>query len=129
MTNATNRSQELYQRAQQRFAGGVGSGTRGPGGGWIHGPLYVTHGQGSHLWDVDGNEYIDYLMALGPLILGHRPAPVIERVCQTLQERGSIFALAHDLEIEACEWICRLVPSIEMLRFDNSGTAAVQRAV
>mgnify|MGYP000029445062 CR=1 FL=1 len=129
MTYQTDRSQELYKRALAHFAGGVGSGTRGPGGGWMHGPLYVTHGEGSHLWDVDGNEYIDYLMALGPLILGHRPAPVIKKVCQVLQERGSLFALAHDLEIEACELICRMVPSIEVLRFDNSGTAAVQRAV
>jgi glutamate-1-semialdehyde 2,1-aminomutase len=129
MTYQTGRSQELFAQAQTWFAGGVGSGTRSPGSGWVPSPLYVDHGEGAHIWDVDGNEYIDYLMACGPLILGHRPRPVIEAVCHTLQERGSLFALAHDLELEASRRICELIPSIEKVRFDNSGTSAVQRAI
>ncbi|MCJ7624900.1 MAG: glutamate-1-semialdehyde 2,1-aminomutase, partial [Anaerolineaceae bacterium] len=119
---------EFFKEAQKYFAGGVGSGTRSPGNGWQPGPLYVTRGEGSHFWDVDENEYIDYLLACGPLILGHRPKPVIDLVCQTIQERGSIFSMAHDLEIQAAKEICELIPSIEQVRFDNSGTAAVQRA-
>lgn len=129
MAYQTNRSQELFKQAQQTFAGGVGSGTRSPGSGWSPSPIYVDRGEGSHLWDVDENEYIDYLVGGGPLILGHRPRPVIDAVCQTLQERGSLFSLAHDLEIEATRKVCELLPSIKKMRFDNSGTAAVQRAI
>ena len=62
-------------------------------------------------------------------MLFRSPQPVVEAVCRTLQERGSDFALAHDLEIEAAGLICRTMPSIELLRFDNSGSAAVQRAL
>lgn len=128
MTITTERSHEFYLEAQKYFSGGVGSGTRSPGNGWLPGPLYIERGEGSHIWDVDENEYIDYLLACGPLILGHRPKPVIDMVCKTLIERGSIFAMAHDLEIQASKLICDLMPSIQKLRFDNSGTSAVQRA-
>jgi glutamate-1-semialdehyde 2,1-aminomutase len=129
MAHRTDRSQQLFEKAQQHFAGGVGSGTRSPGSGWVPSPIYVERGEGSHLWDADGNEYVDYLVGGGPLILGHRPKAVIDAVCKTIQERGSMFALAHDLEVEAAEKVCALLPSIEKLRFDNSGTAAVQRAL
>lgn len=129
MSYRTERSQQLFLKAQEHFAGGVGSGTRSPGSGWVPSPVYVDHGEGSHLWDADGNEYVDYLVGGGPLILGHRPRPVIDAVCKTIQERGSMFAMAHDLEIEAVQKICDLLPSIKKLRFDNSGTAAVQRAL
>ena len=125
----TDKSRQLFERAQKHFAGGVGSGTRSPASGWLPNPVYVDNGLGSHIWDVDENEYIDYLVGGGTLILGHRPKSVIDKVCQTLQERGSIFALAHDLEIQAAEKICELIPSIEVIRFDNSGTDAVQRAL
>ncbi|MCL4561386.1 MAG: glutamate-1-semialdehyde 2,1-aminomutase [Chloroflexi bacterium] len=129
MAYRTERSQALFLDAQKYLAGGVGSGTRAPSSGWVPSPVYVERGQGSHLWDTDENEYVDYLMGGGPLILGHRPQPVIDRVCQTLQERGSMFSLAHDLEIEASRKICECIPSIEKMRFDNSGTSAVQRAI
>jgi glutamate-1-semialdehyde 2,1-aminomutase len=125
----TDQSQKLYQLAQRYFAGGVGSGTRSPASGWQPSPIFVKKGEGSHIWDEDGNEYIDYLMGGGPLILGHRPQAVIEAVCQTIQTRGSMFALAHDLEYRAAQKICQVLPSMEMLRFDNSGTSAVQRAI
>lgn len=129
MTYSTTKSQELFQQARKHLAGGVGSGTRAPSSGWVPSPVYVEHGEGSHLWDEDKNEYIDYLMGGGPLILGHRPGRVIDRVCQVIQERGSHFALAHDLEIEASKKICDILPSVEKVRFDNSGSSAVQRAV
>ena len=129
MSYNTNRSQQLFSKAKEYLAGGVGSGTRAPSSGWVPSPIYVNRGEGSHLWDVDGNEYIDYLVGGGPLILGHRPKPVIDMVSQIIQERGSMFALAHDLEIEAAQKICQAVPSIQKLRFDNSGSSAVQRAI
>jgi len=71
MTYETTRSQELFAQAQRWLAGGVGSDSRSVHNGWVPGPIYVERGLGSRLWDVDGNEYIDYLMARGPLILGH----------------------------------------------------------
>jgi len=124
----TKKSQQMFAQAKQYLAGGVGSGTRAPSSGWTPSPLYADRGEGSILWDVDGNRYVDYLMACGALILGHRPQRVINRVVETIQQRGSIFALAHDLEIEASKRICSALPSIEKVRFDNSGTSAVQRA-
>jgi glutamate-1-semialdehyde 2,1-aminomutase len=129
MVYHTDRSQQMFQKAQEHFSGGVGSGTRSPSSGWVPSPVYVDRGEGSHLWDIDGNEYVDYLMGGGPLILGHRPKSVIDAVCNTIQERGSLFAMAYDLEIEAAQKICKLLPSIQKMRFDNSGTAAVQRAL
>jgi len=129
MTYETTRSQELFAQAQRWLAGGVGSDSRSAHNGWVPGPIYVERGLGSRLWDVDGNEYIDYLMARGPLILGHRPAPVIEAVTRTLLDQGSLFALTHELEIEAARQVCEFVPSVERVRFDNSGTAVVQRAI
>lgn len=129
MGYTTERSQALFRQAQEHFAGGVGSGTRTPGSGWIPSPIYVERGAGARLWDADENEYIDYLVGGGPLILGHRPKPVIDAVCAALQEQGSLFSLAHRREIEAVEKVCAAVPSMELMRFDNSGTAAVQRAI
>ncbi len=129
MNYSTERSQTLFAEAQEFLAGGVGSGTRSPASGWVPCPVYIERGEGAYLWDVDENQYIDYLVGGGPLILGHRPKPVIEAVCRILQERGSIFALAHDLEITASRLVCETVPSVEKLRFDNSGSAAVQRAI
>jgi len=129
MSYSTDQSQKLFAESKKYLAGGVGSGTRSPGSGWIPSPVFVQNGEGSHIWDIDGNEYIDYLVGGGPLILGHRPKSVIEKVSQTIQERGSMFALAHDLEIEAAKRICAAIPSIKKLRFDNSGTSAVQRAI
>jgi glutamate-1-semialdehyde 2,1-aminomutase len=129
MSNKMDRSLKLFEEAQKHFPAGVGSGTRAPSSGWLPCPIYVDRGEGSHIWDVDENEYIDYLVGGGPLILGHRPKPVIDAVCNAIQERGSLFSLAHDIEIQATRKICELIPSIKKVRFDNSGTGAVQRAL
>jgi glutamate-1-semialdehyde 2,1-aminomutase len=89
----------------------------------------VKDGRGSRLTDVDGNTYIDYAMGLGPLILGHRPEAVIEAVTRQITDRGSMFALAHDLEGQAAAAVAERVPSIDLLRFGNSGTECVQFAL
>jgi len=123
------RSEELFELAQQHLAGGVGSGTRAPRSGWQPYPIFVQSGQGSHVTDVDGNDYIDYALGLGPLILGHRPPAVVEAVTKVLTERGSLFALAHDLEGQAAAMLSARVPSMELLRFGNSGTECVQYAI
>jgi len=125
VANRMDKSLSLFALAKEHLAGGVGSGTRSPMSGWVPCPVYVSHGDGARLYDVDGNEFIDYAMGLGPLILGHRPKPVIDRVIQTISERGTLFALAHDLEGQAAKKVSECVPSVESLRFTNSGTEAV----
>lgn len=134
MSEATTRrstaeSARLFDEAARSLAGGVGSGTRSPRSGWLPLPIFVAEGSGSRLTDVDGNVYIDYAMGLGPLILGHRPPAVIEAMSRVLQDRGSLFALAHDLEAEAAAAVVERVPSIDLLRFGNSGTECVQYAL
>jgi glutamate-1-semialdehyde 2,1-aminomutase len=124
-----NESGRLFELAGRHLAGGVGSGTRSPRAGWRPHPMFVDRASGSRVIDVDGNEYIDYQMGQGPLILGHRPAPVLEAVTRTINERGSMFALCHDLEGLAAAAVAERMPSIELLRFGNSGTECVAYAL
>jgi glutamate-1-semialdehyde 2,1-aminomutase len=126
---STARSRELFERAAGSLAGGVGSGTRAPRSGYLPVPVFVRSGEGAHVTDEDGNTYIDYVMGQGPLILGHRPAAVIDAVTDTLRERGSLFSLAHDLEGQAAAAVAERIPSMELLRFGNSGTECVQYAL
>lgn len=126
---STARSQALFADAQRHLAGGVGSGTRSPRSGWRPSPIFVERGSGSRFVDVDGNEYVDYQMGQGPLLLGHRPPAVIEAVTRVLEERGSLFSHAHDLEGRAADAVSERVPSMELLRFGNSGTECVAYAL
>ena len=128
-TRSTERSQALFAKAQEHLAGGVGSGTRSPRSGWRPAPVYVDHASGSRVTDVDGNEYVDYQMGQGPLILGHRPPHVLAAVTRAINERGSHLALCHELEGQAAAAVAARVPSIELLRFGNSGTECVQYAL
>jgi glutamate-1-semialdehyde 2,1-aminomutase len=128
-TRPTSRSEELFAAAQAHLAGGVGSGTRSPKSGWLPAPIFVESGSGSRLTDVDGNEYIDYVMGQGPLVLGHRPPEVIEAVTRAINDRGSLFSLAHDLEAQAAQAVSERIPSMELLRFGQSGTECVAYAV
>ena len=91
-------------------------------------PLFFDRGMGSHLWDVDGNEYIDYVLGRGPLFLGHTNAEVIDATCRQLQ-RGQIYAAQHELEFELSERICRIIPCAELVRFGISGSEAVHGAL
>jgi glutamate-1-semialdehyde 2,1-aminomutase len=128
MTHTTTRSEAAYLAAQEVIPGGVNSGARGPGAGWVPGPPVVARGEGSHLWDVDGNEYIDYLLALGPMIHGHRHPEVTERVSEAIHDIGTMFALPYELEAEAARKVVAAVPSVELVRFGNSGTEVVLHA-
>lgn len=123
------RSQELFERAQRHLAGGVGSGTRSPRAGWAPSPIYVAEASGSHVTDVDGTTYVDYQMGQGPLILGHRPPALLAAVTEAINARGSHLALCHELEGRAADAVAARVPSIELLRFGNSGTECVQYAL
>jgi glutamate-1-semialdehyde 2,1-aminomutase len=128
-TRPATRSRELYEEAAASLAGGVGSGTRAPRSGYLPLPVFVRSGAGAHLTDEDGNDYIDYVMGQGPLILGHRPAAVVEAITGTLRDRGSLFSLAHDLEGQAAAAVAARIPSMELLRLGNSGTECVQYAL
>jgi glutamate-1-semialdehyde 2,1-aminomutase len=115
-------SSELFQRALARIPGGVNSPVRAFRG-LGREPFFVDRAQGSRIWDVDGNEYIDYVGTWGPAILGHAPAVVIDAV-RAAASRGVSFGIPNPLEVEMAELICRWVPSIEKVRMVNSGTEA-----
>jgi glutamate-1-semialdehyde 2,1-aminomutase len=121
------RSEALFARAQQLIPGGVNSPVRafrGVGGT----PPFIASGNGSRIHDVDGNEYIDYVCSWGPLILGHRPKPVIDALRDAL-EIGTSFGAPTARETELAELIAECVPSIEMVRLVNSGTEATMSAL
>jgi len=124
----TTRSEALYAAAQDVIAGGVNSGARGPQAGWVPGPPVVARGSGAYVWDVDGNRYCDYLLALGPMIHGHAHPRVTEAVTTAIHEIGTMFALPYEREAEAARRIVATVPSVELVRFGNSGTEVVLHA-
>lgn len=90
--------------------------------------MHYSHGRGSRVWDADNNEFIDYVLARGPLLLGHSPQPVLDAVRAQL-DRGLMYAGQHELEIQAAERFCRLVPCADSVRFSCSGSEAVHAAV
>jgi len=91
-------------------------------------PVVVARGQGSRIWDVDGNCYLDYVGSWGPLILGHAPAEVVQAVCATVAD-GASFGALTEREVEFAHLLCRAVPCLEMVRLVNSGTEAVMSAI
>jgi glutamate-1-semialdehyde 2,1-aminomutase len=125
----TKATKELYERACLTIPGGAGSTARLPRNGWNPYPLFMAEGRGSRLRDVDGNEYIDYLLGLGPMILGHRHPEVTKAVADAITDYGTCFGLPYELEIEAAEKVVAAVPGIEQVRFTNSGSEAVGTAV
>lgn len=127
--NRTRRSAVLFPQACKHIPAGVNSTARARFSGWEPYPLFASHGTGSHLFDVDGNEYIDYLLGLGPLILGHRPPKVTAAVVEAIEQRGTVFALPTQQEITLAEKIVSLVPSLEQVRLCNTGTEAVLYAL
>jgi glutamate-1-semialdehyde 2,1-aminomutase len=125
MTDRYTQSRALLKRAEQSLAGGVSSNVRRGDKPY---PLYFDSGTGSRLFDVDGNEYIDYVLGRGPLILGHTNPEVIEATCHQLW-LGQVYAAQHEGEIKLAEAIVRLVPSAERVRFGISGSEAVHGAL
>ena len=121
----TSGSARLFEAACRTIPGGVNSTARATWSGWKPYPLFVEAGSGSRLRDVDGNEYIDYLLGLGPMLLGHRPARVTQAVVDFIQQRGTIFALPTEDEARLAEKIVAAVPSVEQVRLCNTGTEAV----
>jgi glutamate-1-semialdehyde 2,1-aminomutase len=122
-----SRSEASFARAQKLIPGGVNSPVRafrGVGGT----PPFIARGEGSHIFDVDGNEYIDYVGSWGPLILGHRFSGVIDALREVLAI-GTSFGAPTEREVELAELIRECVPSIEMVRLVNSGTEATMSAL
>ncbi len=119
------KSHELYQRACRSLAGGVASEFRKYG--YPH-PLFYERGAGSRVYDVDGNEYLDFTLSQGPLILGHSHPEVLARVHESSQ-RGQLYAGQHLEELELAETLQRLIPCAELMRFSLSGSEADHAAL
>ncbi len=124
----TTRSAQMFEAACKPIPGGINSTARATWSGWDPYPLFVESGKGSRLTDVDGNEYIDYLLGLGPMLLGHRPPRVTQAVVDFIRERGTIFALPTEDEARLAQKIIAAVPCVEQVRLCNTGTEAVMYA-
>ncbi len=115
-------SSKLFAAAQKRIPGGVNSPVRAfrnVGSA----PFFIERAEGAKIWDVDGNEYIDYVGSWGPAILGHAPRVVVDAVREAAT-RGVSFGIPNPLEVEMAELICNWMPSIEKVRMVSSGTEA-----
>ena len=121
------RSARLFEEAKRFIPGGVNSPVRAfkAVGGT---PPFIERAKGSRVWDVDGNEYIDFVASWGPMILGHAHPQVIEAVKEAA-ERGTSYGAPTALEVEMARMICSALPSVEMVRMVNSGTEAVMSAI
>ncbi|QKS70625.1 glutamate-1-semialdehyde 2,1-aminomutase [Paenalkalicoccus suaedae] len=121
-------SEQLYKEAQEVILGGVNSPSRafkGVGGGT---PVFMEKAKGAKFWDVDGNEYIDYLAAYGPIVTGHAH-PHITKAIQTAAEDGVLFGTPTRYESQFAEMLRDAIPSLERVRFVNSGTEAVMTTI
>ena len=123
----TAQSARLMARAREIMPGGVNSPVRAFGG--VGGePFVVESGEGARIRDVDGNEYIDFVLSWGPLVLGHAPPVVLDALERTMA-RGTSFGIPTELEVELAELVTERMPHVEMLRFVSSGTEATMSAV
>jgi len=123
MTRTRRRSEELATRASARIPGGVNSNVR------LDGPrIFFARAEGAWLWDVDGNDYVDYLLGQGPAFLGHASPSVINAV-EDASRRGMVFGAQNPYEVEAAELLCSILGWPDMVRFGASGTEMVQAAL
>lgn len=121
------RSRESMSRARDLFPGGVNSPVRAFGG--VGGePFVVARGEGARIWDVDGNEYLDYVLSWGPLVLGHAAPGVLDALRDTMS-RGTSFGIPTGLEVTLAELVRRAMPHVQMMRFVSSGTEATMSAL
>jgi glutamate-1-semialdehyde 2,1-aminomutase len=123
----TRKTWELYERARKLMPGGASS----------HGqcypifdpyPLAFERGKGSHVWDIDGNEYVDFIFAMGPLIHGHCHPSIMNAAAEQLA-KGTMFALLHEREVDLAEKVHQMVPNADMVRFSSSGAEATSNAI
>lgn len=123
------KSNELYNRALGLIPSVTQTLAKGPTQ-WINGvaPKYLVKGKGSHVWDVDGNEYIDYMMGVGPLSLGYAYPKIDEAIKKQLED-GITFSMMHPLEVEVAEIIREIIPNAESVRYSKTGADATSAAV
>lgn len=123
------KSQEYLNAAERIIPAGTQTFSKGPAQ-FVQGvaPIYLENGNGSHVWDVDGNEYVDYIMALGPVTLGYAYPAVNEAIVKQL-EKGISFSLMHPLEVELSELLVDTIPCAEMVRFGKNGSDVTSGAV
>jgi glutamate-1-semialdehyde 2,1-aminomutase len=123
----TSKSERLFEKAQRLIPGGVNSPVRAfKSVGRT--PVFIQKAVGSKMWDVDGNEYIDYVGSWGPMILGHAHPAILDAI-RTAASDGTSFGAATEREVEMAELICSIMPSVEMVRMVNSGTEATMSAI
>src|SRR5271157_1084426 len=127
MARKTEQSRKLQKRAEQLIPGGVNSPVRAFGS--VGGdPLFIVRGQGSHLWDADGNEYVDYIGSWGPLILGHAAPTVLEALISAARN-GTSFGASTPAEADLAELVISAFPHMQKVRFVSSGTEATMSAI
>ena len=119
------KTNELFEKCKSVIAGGESSyarlsSTR---------PIVMSHGKGTRFWDVDGNEYLDWCLGYGPMIFGHCPERINAAVVKQISEKGSMYTFPHELDYEVGRKICQAVPSVDLVRFCNSGTEATMAAM
>jgi len=122
----TKKSAEWFEFAQKHLPGGVTGNVKF----YSPYPIYLRSAKGSHVWDLDGNEYIDYMLCFGPLILGHAHPKVVDAIKKQLQRDGTqIFGAPHELEVRMAERLKRIFPFADSVRFTNSGLEATLHAL
>jgi glutamate-1-semialdehyde 2,1-aminomutase len=125
MSYSLEKEQAFFERAQKVLPFGVSSNFRF----WGEGEnLAIARGDGTYVWDLDGNRYIDYRLGYGPVILGHGHPVVVERVTEAIRG-GTVYALTHELEVKVAERIVQMCPGVDKVRFANSGTEATMHAL
>ena len=127
LLSSTKKSQELYKRACELIPGGVNSPVRSFKAVELE-PLFISKAKGAHIWDVDQNQYIDYVNSWGALIHGHINEDVVDSIQKALT-KGISYGASHENEIELAQIVIDSFPSIEKIRFVNSGTEAVMTAI
>jgi len=127
MSYSISKSEQLFEQAQQHIPGGVNSPVRafkGVGGT----PIFFDRAKGAYVHDADGNKYIDYVGSWGPMILGHSAPEIIDAV-KAQMENGLSFGAPTGIETDMANEVCKLIPSMDMVRMANSGTEATMSAI
>ncbi|WCK53665.1 glutamate-1-semialdehyde 2,1-aminomutase [Aneurinibacillus sp. Ricciae_BoGa-3] len=127
MGKSFDKSIENFAEAKKYMPGGVNSPVRAFKSVGMN-PIYMDHGAGSKIYDIDGNEYIDFVGSWGPLILGHCH-PEVQRALREAMEKGTSFGAPTTIETDMARLVCKIVPSVEVVRMVNSGTEATMSAL
>ncbi|MCL1864722.1 MAG: aspartate aminotransferase family protein [Spirochaetes bacterium] len=121
-------SKKWFERAKKVLSGGVSSSARMPAAGTIQTPLYINRGAGSRVWDVDGNQFVDFLLSYGSLIIGHSHPKILNAMEKQIK-LGTMFGTCNTAEVELAEQICKMVPCADQVRYANSGSEAIAGAI